>query len=126
MAGYRGGAFDRDFAVCWEWEAEVLRIALMGELGPYAVPRLNTCLESLVASPMRIASATIDLSRLYFIDLEAVRALASVCETVRDRSASLRVLGATPEVQGVIQRSGVGIELEVPLDRETTSPVAAL
>jgi hypothetical protein len=52
MAGYGGGAFDRDLAVWRDWEAEVLRIALLGEPGPYAGLRLNTGLGGETPSPL--------------------------------------------------------------------------
>ncbi|HMC40289.1 MAG TPA: STAS domain-containing protein [Acidimicrobiales bacterium] len=97
------------FVLKTQWSSRVLGVDLAGELDVVWAPRLTECMEGVLAAPLAIDEAVVDLSALEFVDLIGLRSLAAACFRLRDVSGALEVRGAGKQVLRVIHLSRIHV-----------------
>ena len=81
-------------------------LALVGELDPGTAPILQAKLQELAADPA-VASVTVDLAQITFLDSSGVRAIVTGGEALRSRGAALALTAPNPNVRRVLEVTGL-------------------
>lgn len=81
-------------------------LALVGELDPGTAPLLQAQLLELAADAA-VASVTIDLAGISFLDSSGVRAIVAGSEALRARTGRLVLRSPNPNVQRVLEVTGL-------------------